>query len=941
MADVEQPLGRPLLSVRTESNTDGRSPTSNVVQKLKSGASTTGAGSPSAPSTPEQDRKTDPLGAHILARAQSSHVDHADAPYFKRNLSEISGFIKDTAANIRDEIVAPSASVSTQTDAKDVTGADGASASKPNHEAKHVSFFAKLRGKTAEPEYRETEDEVQRQEGVQAEAFCGGAHRPKYIRVRSQGKHKRDFNNLFLAQQLSMCPSASSNTEQSSTNSKTAGSPTHGQRTENATWALKFSKDGKYLAAGGQDGIVRVWRVLSTPNDRREQQQQDTSGLYAPIVSSRPYRVFEGHSADILDISWSTRNFLLTSSMDKTVRLWHVSRDECLCCFQHRDFVTSIAFHPKDDRYFLSGSLDCKLRLWDIVDKQVAFWNEIPELITAVNFSSDGRLAIAGTFTGLCLFYETEGLRYHTQILVRSSRGRNSKGSKITGIEVASGSTDLATSETRLLITSNDSRTRLYTMRDKALESKFKGNTNQSSQIRASFSDGCRYVVCGSEDRQVYIWNTRGGLGDGKDKRGYEHFHALDDVVTATCFAPNATRELLLASKDPIYERVNIPKQPPQAGSNSSILTGRSSATEDTYLNPADGNIVVCADAQGSIKIFRQDSIASLLHAERSDTIGSLLKRKSTVARPSSVADGAITRTASDASMHQQYKAGQSLTRTTSNTSARPSTNGIVVTPKSTRSKSTNHNNPNGSAKSGAKLSPTAERAEEPEVGRGLTSSRLADRRHSHASQDRATLRSEESGGSDAKARRASQVYQYDNLLIDEQGVSMAFYDPKYLSLHHNRPRALSTSTFGGSSFFRESGTSSRDGANSPIAVRASFLTSEDGPGMAAATAAAAAEATASTSFGGFERDGVSRFRSLAKAQPVGWERTTSSNSMHVLSSSSPTVVHPQTQPSGQPSNADDQVVCTNCRAIRFKAKLVPATGAIRLVCDACGRSQG
>lgn len=33
--------------------------------------------------------------------------------------------------------------------------------------------------------------------------------------------------------------------------------------------------------------------------------------------------------------------------MDKTVRLWHISRRECLCCFQHIDFVTAIAFHPR------------------------------------------------------------------------------------------------------------------------------------------------------------------------------------------------------------------------------------------------------------------------------------------------------------------------------------------------------------------------------------------------------------------------------------------------------------------------------------------------------------------------------------------------------------------------------------------------------------------
>ena len=33
--------------------------------------------------------------------------------------------------------------------------------------------------------------------------------------------------------------------------------------------------------------------------------------------------------------------------MDKTVRLWHISRRECLCTFQHIDFVTAIVFHPK------------------------------------------------------------------------------------------------------------------------------------------------------------------------------------------------------------------------------------------------------------------------------------------------------------------------------------------------------------------------------------------------------------------------------------------------------------------------------------------------------------------------------------------------------------------------------------------------------------------
>lgn len=124
--------------------------------------------------------------------------------------------------------------------------------------------------------------------------------------------------------------------------------------------------------------------------------------------------------------------------MDKTVRLWHISRRECLCCFQHIDFVTAIAFHPRvsqttadssltlllffttksassfqDDRYFLSGSLDGKLRLWNIPDKKVALWNEVDgqtRLITAANFCQNGKYAVIGTYDGRCIFYDTEVL---------------------------------------------------------------------------------------------------------------------------------------------------------------------------------------------------------------------------------------------------------------------------------------------------------------------------------------------------------------------------------------------------------------------------------------------------------------------------------------------------------------------------------------------------
>lgn len=231
--------------------------------------------------------------------------------------------------------------------------------------------------------------------------------------------------------------------------------------------------------------------------------------------------------------------------MDKTVRLWHISRRECLCIFQHIDFVTAIVFHPKDDRYFLSGSLDGKLRLWNIPEKKVTMWNEVSSLITTANFCHNGKFAVAGTYDGKCIFYTTEQLKYYTQIHVRSTRGKNAKGSKITGVEPLPG-------EDKILVTSNDSRIRLYDLRDLTLTCKYKGCTNNSSQIKASFSPKSKYLICGSEDHFVYIWKTQHEFykfsSARRDRNDYwEAIKVHNATVTAAVFAPNPS--LFIRSK--------------------------------------------------------------------------------------------------------------------------------------------------------------------------------------------------------------------------------------------------------------------------------------------------------------------------------------------------------------------------------------------------------
>ena len=561
------------------------------------------------------------------------------------------------------------------------------------HHRKGVSFLSRFMGTKKKDSLTDIPDDASevtdhRPTGMDAELFSqpiGFIPRfpapPKYIKVRAQNRKEKDFDRVFLAQVLQGNGKRKRSTED--TEGRAAAAQANPSSSK-AVWAMKFSKDGQYLAAAGQDKVVRVWAVISSQEERQAfEADEETKGsggtngsgtkLNAPVFKTKLVREYDGHTSSVLDLSWSKNNFLLSSSMDKTVRLWHVSRQECLCAFKHSDFVTSIQFHPRDDRFFLAGSLDSKLRLWSIPDKSVAFWAQVPDMVTAVAFTPDGKHSIAGCLNGLCLVYETEGLKINAQIHVRSARGRNAKGSKITGIDTISLPRDGVHPETKLLITSNDSRVRMYNFKDRQLEIKFRGNENSCSQIHATFSEDGKYVICGSEDRKVYIWPT-GPIETDKeqDKRPVEVFEAHSAIVTTAILAPTATRQLLGLSGDPIYDICNPP--PVTLLSRSESIISSKAGTEaapsvkegvpPTPRTPASriaeekpsyiarsshpgGNIILTADFTGSIKVFRQDC-ASLKRRTDSWESGSMFSKK-ILGRSSSVA----TRT-SIASSHRR-----------------------------------------------------------------------------------------------------------------------------------------------------------------------------------------------------------------------------------------------------------------------------------------------
>lgn len=92
-------------------------------------------------------------------------------------------------------------------------------------------------------------------------------------------------------------------------------------------------------------------------------------------------------------------------------------------------------------------------------------------------------------------------------------------------------------------MTSNDSRVRLYDLKDHSLSCKYRGYANASSQIKASFSPDGEHIIVGSEDHDFYVWtrepegaHRKGWRRDRNDD--YQLFSAHNAVVTVAMFAP-------------------------------------------------------------------------------------------------------------------------------------------------------------------------------------------------------------------------------------------------------------------------------------------------------------------------------------------------------------------------------------------------------------------
>ncbi|OVA12297.1 WD40 repeat [Macleaya cordata] len=304
-------------------------------------------------------------------------------------------------------------------------------------------------------------------------------------------------------------------------------------------WTMKFSPDGQYLASGGEDGVVRIWRITSTNAaeggskfvDKVKEtkyflgrRNSNPASVVIPKkvfkIEESPLQEFHGHTSDVLDLCWSKSNCLLSSSKDNTVRLWHVGSDECLQIFNHNNYVTCIQFNPVDDGYFISGSIDGKVRIWRVSERRVVDWADVRDIVTAICYQPDGQGFIVGSITGRCRFYDASGNNLQMNAQIRIHCRKKSSSNRITGFQFSPEDSE------RVMVTSADSKVRIF--EGASIIHKYKGLRKSGSQLSASFTSDGKHIISVGEDSRVYVWNCNDlcvpSSKHTKSTRSCEHF---------------------------------------------------------------------------------------------------------------------------------------------------------------------------------------------------------------------------------------------------------------------------------------------------------------------------------------------------------------------------------------------------------------------------------
>ena len=317
-------------------------------------------------------------------------------------------------------------------------------------------------------------------------------------------------------------------------------------------WVASLDYTNTYLATGGKNGIVKIWKINTMIDDENKyiksilNRNKEHNGInkdeiksFLNIINESVYKIYFLHNSDITDISWSKKykNILVSVSLDKKAVLYDINQNTPLNIFIHGDALTSANFYlnkillinkfieenknqfscfleedtkknypeispPNNtDDFFITSAFNLKVYIWNTKRNKEPFYIiHVNEIITKTLFFPDGLKLCLGSIKGNVFIFDVkENFRYSYSFHVRNKNKKGSMKKKITDIKFIT--------KNEILVTTNDNRIRLMNINDGRVIQKFKGHQNMEGMLKSDFCENYEIIISPSEDKYIYLWN--------------------------------------------------------------------------------------------------------------------------------------------------------------------------------------------------------------------------------------------------------------------------------------------------------------------------------------------------------------------------------------------------------------------------------------------------
>jgi WD40 repeat protein len=331
-----------------------------------------------------------------------------------------------------------------------------------------------------------------------------------------------------------------------------------------------FSPDGKTILTSSNDKTARLW---------------DLSGNC--LVT------FSGHSFPVNSAIFSPEGkTILTASPYGIVKLWDLNGN-CLVTFSAHErnlyYYYSSVFSP-DGKTILTSSFDKTARLWDLSGKCLTTFSGHLFPVNSVIFSPDGKtiLTASGDYSaklwdlsGNCLV-TFSGHTFYVNSAVFSPDGKT------------------------VLTSSSDKSAKLWDLSGKCLAT-FSGHTDQI--FNALFSPDGKSVITASGDNSAKLWDLSG--------KCLATFSGHTDKVSGAVFSPDG-KTILTSSSDKSAKLWDL------SGKCLTIFFGHTDPVFSAVFSP-DGGKILTASADKTVKLWDLPIERIITYSGHSDYIPSAI----------------------------------------------------------------------------------------------------------------------------------------------------------------------------------------------------------------------------------------------------------------------------------------------------------------------------